>query len=93
MSKAQHTPGPWWADGWEVAAVADDMTVATCAVGNEQPTEGIEANARIMAKSPQLLERLEHLLGCCELNLDDMEPDTCRAIRGARELIEEVQRD
>lgn len=37
-------------------------------------------NANLMAASPELLECLNDLLGCTELNLDDMEKDTRQKI-------------
>jgi hypothetical protein len=37
--------------------------------------------------TPELLEALEELLECCELNLDEMEPETVTTIEAAQAAI------
>lgn len=92
----QHTPGPWNVDD-----MADSKHMANCLL--ENPTwiaiESIDeqegghlaycapANARLIAAAPELLEALDKLLRCTELNMDDMEPDTRQAIEQAEQAI------
>lgn len=62
MSK--HTPGNWSAtpepNGLEWSVTADDWFVCCCA---DMPSEGMaEANARLIASAPDLLEALTELL-------------------------------
>ena len=70
MSAARHTPGPWFAwkspDGqWTVKAVYDDAmglrTTAWPAVCNAGAQDN-EANARLMAASPELVDALKAAL-------------------------------
>lgn len=51
------------------------------AIGRDK--EEHENNANLMAASPELLECLFDLLGCSELNMDDMEAATHRKIKNA----------
>jgi hypothetical protein len=51
------------------------------------PVEIQTANARLIAASPFLLQALEELLECTELNLDEMEESTVDAIATARDAI------
>lgn len=55
-----HTPGPWDCDGTEVYAEHLCVSIAyrtrTCDEGNWMPNEEVEANARLIAAAPELLE-------------------------------------
>lgn len=42
---------------------------------------------RLAAEAPMLLEACQRLLGCTELNLDDMEPGTREAIQFAANIV------
>lgn len=68
MGESKHTPGPWiatasdngeWgidaASGWGIATVAGS---AGDGPGNDES----DANARLIAAAPELLEALEHLV-------------------------------
>lgn len=70
---AQHTPGPWSVtnNNWETSTVygRDGETIAACQINSivtedtQYEFEAIkEANARLIAAAPELLEALEHLL-------------------------------
>lgn len=50
---AQHTPGPWRAAGEHVFSVTGRLTVTYCNYGVEAERE---ANARLIATTPELLE-------------------------------------
>lgn len=50
-----------------------------------------EANARLIAASPDLLAACKGLLDCCELNLDEMEPETLLRIIEARVAIAKAE--
>ena len=59
MSEAKHTPGPWLADGASVYEERDDFSVI-CNFWSSSLPEW-EANARLTAAAPDLLEALEEL--------------------------------
>ena len=67
----QHTPGPWtWHDHAPWSVWAGDVQVAACRVEDdnrevvgymERNSERAQANARLIAAAPMLLEALERL--------------------------------
>ena len=65
MTQNTHTPGPWIAEGWTV--IADRKTrrnramVAECASAPMLEAQW-EANARLIAEAPAMLEALEELV-------------------------------
>jgi hypothetical protein len=79
-TKTQHTPGPWHFDGQEFNDVreADGELVAVALhLRTRKPERSLaeaEANARLMAAAPDLLE-------ACKAALSDYEPyiEKCRA--------------
>ena len=93
----KHTPGPWAIPKGFTENVAAGLTpdggirfVALTAGSKTIPKEESEANARLIAAAPDLLDLLQQqlkylqkLLAVTELNLDDMEPET-------RTLVQEV---
>ena len=76
MTKTAHTPGPWYAVRnsafWEVnpqREYEDDhipYTVADCCASDPRNPDGglQEANARLIAAAPDLLEALEAAVDC-----------------------------
>ena len=87
MTKPAHTPGPWrvepleWNHGASIAIVADGQIVATISPENEDEEPGLhtatrgphdEANARLIAASPDLLKALEAAEGAIEEATDIM---------------------
>lgn len=95
------TPAPWtvhgraiysgktyiaqaWADNDKEIPECYDMLTGIPVPDNDN--EGA-ANALLMAAAPQLLEVLQELLSCCELNMDDMETSTWGMIRRANNAI------
>jgi len=66
-TKAAHTPGPWHADksgaGWEVRPNRNVHAVTI--LGHED-----EANARLIAAAPEMLEALTQLSKWCDDNLN-----------------------
>lgn len=75
MSK--HTPAPWVAHGKSVFTSSDNSWGRNCIVADCTYQDGVaserlaEANARLIAAAPELLEALETLLS----ELDDMRSD------------------
>lgn len=60
---AKHTPGPWELDGVEVYPVNGHRACdAICELSAGQSDDLFEANARLIAAAPELLEALERLL-------------------------------
>ena len=58
------------------------------AIGDDgRPGGEMEANAKLIAASPDLLAALQGLLATCELNTDDMEDETRTAIRAAQDAV------
>ena len=59
-----HTPGPWYVDGLRKTrvATAEDLTIATAHAGADRSKNKAEANARLIAAAPALLEALEAIL-------------------------------
>lgn len=81
----QHTPATWYQrpTGSDQNAVASENTGETIAVVYHDN----EANAQLIAAAPELLEALDKLLRCTELNMDDMEAETRQAIEQAEQAI------
>ena len=66
MSNAKHTPGPWHfftrkdADGYKERVIAKDFDNGeTCSLAVIHHCREDEANARLIAAAPELLEALE----------------------------------
>ena len=82
-NRTQHTPGPWHIIGdqniWPVnnANHTDDRIAVVYR----------DSNAHLIAAAPELLRSLIFLLNCCEMNMDDMEPESLVAIDEARTAI------
>jgi hypothetical protein len=76
-----HTPGPWEAENnghfWEISpkniVSAQPYRVGdVCASDPENPNSGIqEANARLIAAAPELLEALQNILAVAGVRIDD----------------------
>jgi hypothetical protein len=61
----KHTKGPWYVSGDEVCADTDKGQAELATVHDEceyQPRLPKEANARLMASAPEMLEALEELM-------------------------------
>ena len=65
--------------------VADQDTGRTVAVVFEK------SDSTLLASSPTLLEALERLLDCPELNLESLEDETIKAIRFARTALNDAK--
>ena len=84
-----HTPGPWfWADNvpdapphYRMIVDADGATVC-------DPSPMGEADARLMAAAPALLEALQALVGEADLGELDHDDETRELIERARDAIE-----
>jgi hypothetical protein len=98
--QTQHTPGPWrvyrqpsktWQGMYSLHVLASDQTPAEMAaaivhVAGTNPDD--EANARLIAAAPEMLEALATLLGCAETDSMDDKSNVWRsAIIDARATI------
>lgn len=99
--KAKHTPGKWYfeTDGEGTPAQHHDRyivaengggRVCTMHPPNDGGRSAMDANARLIAAAPELLAALEALLETCELNLDEMEPETVQVIESAHATIQKA---
>ena len=89
MTRATHTPGPWHigdkftgrfvynADGWAVADCRGEPT-------SRMPFDQKEANARLIAAAPALLEALEAIEGDVWSNTAEMRKLARAAIAKAK---------
>ena len=110
MSK--HTPGPWYADKkgliWRRppsdlyqngGRLAGDMPIATAFVGwSGEGLEGypVNANARLIASAPELLEALRDIVGLADVamryaNIDGAEYDVENCLKDARQAIAKAE--
>lgn len=62
----KHTPGPWTASGLNVTAYPGGLTVPV--LSTKLPREEAEANATLMAASPELFSELSDLIEWLEDN-------------------------
>ena len=83
-----HTPGPWWIDDDGFVASGNGETYVTVADPhcNNQDIDEREANARLIAKAPDLKAALAWALDQIE---DDLDPDHQAALAHARSLLED----
>lgn len=59
--RTQHTPGPWIKQGEAVWNADEVMYVAATIFGIINPSQTLEANARLIAAAPTMLEALQYL--------------------------------
>ena len=74
--QAKHTPGPWLASGDADANIVtveakDKGYTTVCRLGYSTPTR--EANARLIAAAPDLLEALVDMVSSVEVALEDVQ--------------------
>lgn len=67
---AQHTPAPWFRKERFVYALGDDATNRFTAIVQDPRTskEELEANARLMRASPQLLDAVQRVIDWAEID-------------------------
>lgn len=77
---AKHTPGPWLLTGFTVCDTTHHQRIASLWPVLAGPLrEEAEANARLIAAAPELLEALEDAVALCKAHGYDM--------RGADQII------
>lgn len=83
--KTQHTPGPWFVsmDGRTITSGGNGTNIAIPCVLQHGMKGDKDANARLIASAPQLLETLEALV---EAYSDTIIPE-CQFIANARAAI------
>lgn len=79
-----HTPGPWTAHGCTLYAGPNRIAQTWDAEYDGLPTPEMEANARLIAKAPELLEALQWALSQIS---DDLDPDHQDALESALGLV------
>lgn len=95
MSHTQHTPGPWFYDwsskindhiiGWHVGrqvAPMDEMGCIEHMITVPNDHDGAEANARLIAAAPELLEALKDILAEIKNEHGDPSQDVLDRIEG-----------
>lgn len=70
-TQTKHTPGPWFIVGWEIhdrttyfnthGVRTGETPNSICAL-HPMPCDNVDANARLIAAAPELLEALEHFI-------------------------------
>ena len=95
VEAVRHTPGPWGNNKWnchehQISALGSTVALVShsSAVISE---ESADANARLIAAAPDLLEALFRLLDCPDVQMDDTEPETDAAIQQANAAIAKVE--
>lgn len=90
MSKQSHTPGPWFVNGRESytkyveARIGGGLLQEVAACGPTEQQEQQEANARLIAAAPDLLEALQQAVTSMQ---DSGYPNDSLVIRAARQAI------
>lgn len=99
--KTTHTPGPWRYEA-DIKDRQDHTTAIDFKLYGADQTEIIGGcgccgspfmygpaldNARLISAAPELLEALNRLLMCPDLNLDSLETETAEAIQHAQQVI------
>ena len=94
---AEHTPGPWEVRGrWYIGKADDPSSLAevkscyTVPASNEAEHE---ANARLIAAAPDLLETAEHLLSLLGARFRPEDIAVVRARKGLRAAIAKAKGD
>lgn len=98
---AKYTPGPWNI-GYGRASVSQrteesQLITELGPIGiDHNHWEGpyfnvSDSDARLIAAAPEMADALIGLLDCCELNMDDMEPETHKAIELAHAVLQKAQ--
>jgi hypothetical protein len=89
----KHTPGPWTA--WD-----DDRTGTLPYVLSKQVTSlgnfyvaqcKVYEDARLIAAAPELYDAVLMLLGCTDLNVDELDETSIEAIELARKAIAKAE--
>lgn len=70
MTQSQHTPGPWIVQG-DTYVTVNSLIIAHCKQAGNTTLEEAQANARLIAAAPELLEALEDLIGYAEHRFGD----------------------
>lgn len=71
MTKAQHTPGPWFAEyGAAHNVIFSDQGIACIATIHHGVDPSSDANARLIASAPELLAALERLVNVTPIDCD-----------------------
>lgn len=70
MTESKHTPGPWESFGGPDFCITDSNGASVAQLWNKyedyfKPYEESEANARLIAAAPEMLEVLEYIKDWC----------------------------
>ena len=92
MTNSAHTPGPWVyqyspytsQDGHEIPAFEVHGEDKVCDTNENQPSEEQEANARLIAAAPELLDALDCLLiYAADIHSEDLDLEVYEQARAA----------
>jgi hypothetical protein len=90
MKKTSYTPGPWnyeeWEDGqWEVEPPIDQQRIGDPCGGYKIancPGPQAQANARLIAAAPEMLEMLQRLFRIMSVDYAKTRPDVLEQVNG-----------
>lgn len=76
--KTKHTPGEWNAKDSEVYSLITGNTIARCDIGGKDETT--EANAKLIACAPELLEQLQNFVDAIDIIAEGAESEPRKSI-------------
>ena len=90
-----HTPGPWAHFGIanppvEIRVIRNGAAGRVIAFVVTEADE-FEANARLIAAAPDLLDACNDLLNCTDLNVDELDTSSIAAIHKAQRIIAKAE--
>lgn len=96
MSRSKHTPGPWWIKKspvlvYDYAIMSSGApilaeTFGRDAHGGRPPADEEEANARLIAKSPEMYDLLKDLI-----DLEGPQPGNAAWAKRVADLLAEIE--
>jgi hypothetical protein len=88
------TPGPWHANSGQVYSICDPAESRRsddiAYIRGDKDSEEVKANTRLIVAAPDLYSALERLVNCPDCNLDELEPETRKALRQAWDALSKV---
>ena len=94
----KHTPGPWKYERsphhtavWLIDYATKKNIGETHHYAAMGEVRSYEADARLIAAAPELLDAVFMLLGCTDLNTDDLDETSIEAIEMARQAIAKAE--
>ena len=90
--KTRYTPGPWEIvpqvfRGIETYKIKGPAKTGPQMIGRVE----YEADARLMVESPAMYETILMLLGCADLNMEELDESSVEAIKMAQNVLARVE--